>query len=298
MDLKPFLTVEEQLALLKSRGLIIEDDDAALSCLHQLNYYRLSGYTLTLRRGNKFYKDITFSDVMQIYNFDRELKMLLLQWLEDVEISLRTHIGYVLGSIGPTSYLDSSSFVSDAHHDIFRKELSNALKDNKNEAFVKHHNTKYGGVLPSWAIIETLSFGAISRLFSNLDVNIKKEICSSYYINLRYTYIENWLESLVVTRNLCAHHARLFNRGLPNAIKFGKDDFDYFLNIGFDTNAIGKKLFFPIVVLDRISHDHADLFINGINNLIKKYPFVSIKHYGFPDDWENVLSTLNEKYHV
>lgn len=293
MEQKPFLTIEEQLDLLESRGLIIDNVDNASACLARLNYYRLSGYTLTLRKGNRFYDNVKFSDVMQIYNFDRELKMLLSQWLEDIEISLRTRVGHELGRISPTSYLDVNSFASQLHFNEFREELHHALKNNKNEAFVKHHNSKYDGVLPCWAIVETLSFGALSRLFCNLNVSLKKEVCA-YYSNIRYTYFENWFEGLVVLRNMCAHHTRLYNRGLPNALKFPHEDFRYFQEIGFDQNAIGKKVFFSIVILDRICPENTPMFINGIKVLIEKYPFIKIKHYGFPNDWEDVLDKINK----
>lgn len=61
MDQKPYKTIDEQVEILKDRGLIISDEDYAKRCLTQLNYYRLSGYTLTLRKNNSFYKNITFS---------------------------------------------------------------------------------------------------------------------------------------------------------------------------------------------------------------------------------------------
>ena len=85
---KPFKTFDEQLEILQERGLNIEDIDLATTILQHLNYYRLSGYTLTLRKNDKFYKGTKLSDIIQIYNFDKELKYILLTHLEDIEISL------------------------------------------------------------------------------------------------------------------------------------------------------------------------------------------------------------------
>lgn len=297
MDLKPFLTLDQQLNLLKERGLIIDDDTATIKMLSKLNYYRLSGYSLTLKRGERFNSNIHFDDIMEIYNFDRELKAIMLCWLEEVEISLRTHIAYTLGEIDPKSYLDSTIFISEAHYEQFTAELSRALSDNKNEAFIKHHNRKYNGKLPVWVIVETLSFGALSRFFSSLDVTLKKEICSMYYHEIRYTYIENWLEGLVVVRNLCAHHSRLFNRGLPNAIRFPRRDFEFLTkDCGYSNDAVGKKLFFPAIILDRISNDFSETFMTAFEDLQQKYKFVDIKYYGFLKDWSAILSYLNEEY--
>ena len=296
MDVKPYLTIEEQLQLLKDRGLYVDDDDEAMHMLHDLNYYRLSGYMLTLKKGDHFYSNIHFSDIMQIYNFDRELKGIMLFWLEEVEIALRTHIAYIMGKHGNTSYQDPSNFISDVHHEKFLEELQGALSDNKNEAFIKHHNTKYGGTLPVWVVVETLSFGAVSRLFTSLNIDIKKDNCEDYYFGIPPKYIENWLEGLVVVRNLCAHHARLFNRGLPNAIAFSRQEFSYLLDCGYDSNAVGKKLFFPVIIMDRLSPASSEWFRNTFADLRRKYPFVDIKHYGFMRDWESILDKLNKNY--
>ena len=77
--------------------------------LANLNYYRLSAYTLTLRKDDKFYDNVHFSDVMQIYNFDMELRASLMYLLESIEVSMRTHIGYYHAKFfGPLGYCDKS----------------------------------------------------------------------------------------------------------------------------------------------------------------------------------------------
>lgn len=298
MDIKPYLTIDEQLELLKRRGLFVEDDSSAKDTLSKFNYYRLSGYMLTLKKDEHFYNNASFDGVLQIYNFDRELKSLLLLWLEDVEIFLRTHIAYVLGNYGATSYMDESSFASKEHQDEFLLELKKALADNKNEAFIKHHKTKYNGVVPVWVAVETLSFGAVSRLFTSLNPKIKIEICDKFYYGLHPKYISNWLECLVVLRNMCAHHSRLFNRGLPNTIKFAAKDFSFLLKSGYEANAIGKKVVFPIIILERLVPDFANEFFEKFRELQDKYPFVDVKHYGFIGNWEKIIEDVNIDFRV
>lgn len=73
-EVKPFKTIEEQIAILENRGLIIDDKELAKKSLANLNYYRLSAYTLTLRKDDHFYDNVHFSDMMQIYKFDMELR--------------------------------------------------------------------------------------------------------------------------------------------------------------------------------------------------------------------------------
>ena len=82
MTHKPFKTIDEQIIILQNKGLEINDVNSAKTALAELNYYRLSGYTLTLRKNDKFYTGTTFDDVMQIYQFDRKLKFLLLDLLK------------------------------------------------------------------------------------------------------------------------------------------------------------------------------------------------------------------------
>lgn len=295
---KPYKDLDEQIEILKERGLIIKDDKCAKSTLETLNYYRLSGYTLTMRNGNTFYSDAKFSDAMQIYHFDQELKYVLLYHLEEVEISLRTHLAYILGQYGGESYLKPDYYMSQEHRDQFMTEIHRALKDNRNEAFVKHHNTSYGGILPIWALVETLSFGTLSRLFSALNTSVKKEICENYYGNIRYTYITSWLESLVVIRNLCAHHSRIYNRGIPLTPPFCQEDRDFFVESGYDGNSIGKRVFFHLIILCRMSgsDDTETKLISSIIRLKEIYPFTDLKHYGFKYNWIDLLHKSNQKY--
>jgi abortive infection bacteriophage resistance protein len=302
---KIFKNIEEQIALLSNdKGLIIDDVEYAKNCLSELNYYRLSGYSLTLRKNDHFYKDSKFSDIMQIYNFDREIKILLLGYLENVEISLRTHIAYELGqqdnvSSGTISYMKKDNYISNCHYNRFMETITREISNNRDEAFVKHHQRKYDGVLPIWAMVETLSFGKSSMLFASLNNDLKKQICDKYYYGIRYTVIENFLEGLVVLRNICAHHSRLYNRGLPHKPNFSNWEISYFEKQSYERESIGNKLFFRLLVLIRLSPDRlgiSNTIINDICNLKEKYPFVDLKHYGFTKNWKNIIDHLVYEY--
>lgn len=83
-EVKPFKTIDEQIAILENRGLIIDDEEVAKKFLSNLNYYRLSAYALTLRKDDHFYDDVHFSDVMQIYKFDMELRAALMYHFIDL----------------------------------------------------------------------------------------------------------------------------------------------------------------------------------------------------------------------
>lgn len=92
---KPFKSIPEQLQLLRDRGLIIDDD--AEHYLRHLNYYRLAGYWLPFEQNHSthsFRTNTHFDDVLNLYLFDRELRLLLLDAIERLEVSIRTHWAY------------------------------------------------------------------------------------------------------------------------------------------------------------------------------------------------------------
>ncbi|MCM1183411.1 MAG: Abi family protein [Roseburia sp.] len=129
-EIKPFRTIEEQMMILKERGLIIDDEEEAKKFLGNLNYYRLSAYTLTLRKNNRFYDNVHFSNVMQIYNFDMELRAALMYLLESIEISMRTYIGYFHGkAYGALGYYEASAFEDKERFKKFTEDYKSAIDE-------------------------------------------------------------------------------------------------------------------------------------------------------------------------
>lgn len=166
-DIKQFKTADEQIEILTQRGLIIDDINEARQLLLNLNYYRISAYSLTLRKNDNFYNNVHFCDIMQIYDFDMELRASLLYLLEYIEVSIRTHVGYYHAkTYSPVGYLDCSTFKDVTRYEKFKPDFENAIKEyGCKEAFVKHHKEVYDGQFPIWALIELLSFGSLSRVF-------------------------------------------------------------------------------------------------------------------------------------
>ncbi|MGL5086139.1 MAG: Abi family protein [Clostridium sp.] len=297
MESKPFRTIQQQIEILKDRGLIINDKIYANRVLSHINYYRLSGYTLTLRKNNEFNNNITLEQVIQIYNFDSELRADLLYLLEHIEISFRTHFGYFHSEkYGPLGYLSKEAFLENGHYKKFNDIITQLIKENeKNEVFIKHHKEKYDGYFPSWVIVELMSFGCLSRGFKNLHNEVKESICKQHYSPIPYEYIENWLQGFVILRNICAHRGRLYNRYIAFSLRLSKKDKNIFKDYDLDLNKQTKQLFTYIYVMNKLVDDtQVKLnFSNRINTLIKKYPFVKLQYYGFPKDWRNILN-INE----
>ncbi|MCR5742978.1 MAG: Abi family protein [Lachnospiraceae bacterium] len=295
-NVKPFKTIEEQIKILKTRGLIISDEDKASKLLSSLNYYRLSAYSLTLRKNDSFYDNVSFDDIIQIYNFDMELRAALMYLLESVEISMRTNIAYFFAEkYGPLGYYDSSNFDDTDRFNAFEDEYQKAIDEYGNtEAFVKHHKKTYNNQFPIWVLVELLTLGTLSRLFNNLKLIDRKNICKKKYSPINERYISNWLHCCTILRNICAHRARLYNRPLPISVLLGKRDKKIFKENNISINRASKQLFAYIIVIKKIIPDEAiwDTFAKKICELVSKYPFVRLEHYGFTQDWKEVLGIV------
>ena len=109
---KEFKTIAEQIALLKSRGLKIPNETKAGDFLLRNNYYRVSGYSLTLRKHDVFYPKFEFQNIMDIYYFDHELRHLLMHYIDCIEVSLKSVYAYEFSKVyGPTGYFDTKPII-------------------------------------------------------------------------------------------------------------------------------------------------------------------------------------------
>lgn len=293
-NVKPFKTINEQIDLLESRNLIIEDREEARKSLIRLNYYRLSGYSLTLRKDDRFYSGVSFDGLMQLYNFDSELRVAVLYLLENVEVSFRTFVCYyhakTYGSLG---YLEETSFKDGNKFKSFIDRVKDIInKNSAREIFITHHMHKYNGDIPIWVIVELLSFGELSKLFKNIDRNTQNEICHDNFEKITPQYIENWLQAFSILRNICAHRGRLYNRFINFSIKLSGKDIKRLKSDNLEINAVNKQLFSYIFVLFKLIEDQSvkHNFIKRLEDLQAKYPFTKMEYFGFPGNWYEYLN--------
>lgn len=184
---KPYLTFEQQLALLKGRGLIVTDDAAALSCLHRIGYYRLSAYwyplrrfelqkcaetgELLVRRLDEFQPDSSFEQVLSLYVFGKRLRLLVLDAVERIEVALRVDVSYLLGSKDPFAHVNPEllhgNFAKRAapatgrtRHQVWLDRYQSMVSRSQ-EDFVRHYQQKYGEPFPIWVAVELWEFGML-----------------------------------------------------------------------------------------------------------------------------------------
>lgn len=147
---KDFKTIEEQLEILRSRGLTINDESQAKDFLLRNNYYRISGYSLTLRKNNVFSKSATFQNIVDIYHFDHEFKHIILQYLEVIEVQMKSVYAYEFSKVhGPVGYLDHSFFTNKSKHkEIIAKAEQQKIQRLPHEAYLKHFVNEQQHAIP------------------------------------------------------------------------------------------------------------------------------------------------------
>jgi abortive infection bacteriophage resistance protein len=223
MSSKPALSVDEQIELLKERGLGIEDIDLARHYLQNVSYYRLKGYWWDMQAdlsAHIFHPGYTFTDVVDRYNFDRHLRLILFDAIERIEIAVRTRLIYYMScAYGPCWYLDHRLFDGKARsngipvHQLSVDKLLSEFK-NSSEIFAVDHRKRYPQSHPdSWKVLEVASLGNLSKLYKNIQHTLpaKGEIAKSMGLNIPKE-LSSWLECIAYVRNIVAHHSRLWSR--------------------------------------------------------------------------------------
>jgi abortive infection bacteriophage resistance protein len=220
-------TIVEQIALLKNRGLEIESEEDTAHFLSHISFYRLGEYWHSMQSDLKnhiFKPESKFKDVMALYCFDRELRILLFDVIEKLEISLRAKLIYHLShEFDPWWFQNFNLFGDSLALAKTLSGLEEEISRNRKETILKNHFKNYkedGRFPPAWKTLEQTSFGTLSKLYGNLKNTINsKDIIAQEYGAVNHTYLPSWLQSIAQIRNYCAHHSRLWNRNLPTTVK-------------------------------------------------------------------------------
>lgn len=277
---------QQQIEILKNRGLLIEDENRAITILERINYYRFMAYGLTLKRTStleEIYEDgVSFESIFSLYEFDKKLRTLLLEAIESIEIAFRAQIAYHHAhTYGPLAYREAGCFSKVTFHEKFLNNLERSLKENKNELFVAHHYSKYQGQFPIWVAIEVLSFSTLSMLYKNLENTVKQRIAKKYY-GVHFSYIQSWLHTLTTIRNIVAHHGRLYGKQLIIRPKIFSEESKVISN---------KKLFSVFVIVSKLlSPEEKIVFKSQMEMLVSAYEeSIDLQELGFPQDWSSYL---------
>lgn len=275
--------------LLKSRGLIITDEQRAEAYITNIGYYRLSAYMLpflTMPKTNHIFKPgVTFDNVLDLYRFDKKLRVLLFNEIEKIEIAFREAVANVTAKMSGDIFwmTDSKYFKNQASYTktfaIIDSEYSKSTED-----FIKHFKSTYSDpYAPAWTISEIIPFGTTVQLYKNLaDQRIRKQIARQF--GLQPQALESWVTTLALTRNACCHHSRVWNKVNLIIPADAKQMSRPWLTIPVAKDRIYFNICMIKFFLDIISPTND--FKNKLLTLFGKFPQIDLKAMGFPTGWD------------
>ncbi len=301
------LSITEQIEQLQKRGLRITEADNASHYLSHIGYYRLAGYWWPMQEDkikHIFKPNSCFADVIALYNFDRELRLLIFDSIEKIEISLRTKLIYHLSHEFDPWWFQNTNLFTDSRELIKTLASIGAEIERSKDTFIKAHKNKHTDDLrfpPAWKTLELTSFGSLSKLYGNLKNTIRsKDIIAEEFGTVNHTFLPSWLQSITQIRNYCAHYSRLWNKNLPGRPKLlskppmpwlgdvpKEHEFHmiyvhlccikYLVNIVHPTNHFTQRLSALLIKYSNVDPNALGLKPNWQNEPVWKYSVIEIK---------------------
>lgn len=293
------LSFEDQADLLLSRGLVANRDEL-IGRLKAVNYYRLTGYLHPFKRpDDSFVPGTTLDTVWRRYVFDRRLRVLVLDAIERIEVAVRTRLIYHLchhvpqggtEPLGPFGYLDGRNLPGlkgASEYLKWRSKLAMETDRAKSEKFVQHFRAKYGAEhpeLPGWMVAELMSFGALLTLAKSVVPGVQKQVADDFGFPVEHFI--SWLQALMVLRNACAHHDRIWNRESGKACKPQRNKFPlWHCKPVIPNDRTGYLLTICRYWLGLLSH--TTRWRDRVFALFDEFPEIPLSQMGLPADWRN-----------
>lgn len=287
-------SIESALHALEEKGLNIENFDMAINIANQISPFHLEQYGLQFFKnsGGRYKEGSSFEQIYENYCVDRSIKNFLFDYLSYVEVKLRNVLSSVIqDSMGNYGYLDKRNFKNPSYHENFINEVNSEL-DRANEPFVKKELEKYNENLPIYMVTEIITFGGLSRLYSNLREREQKMLVRIYGYPDHAALSDN-LDALGDIRNTCAHHGRLAYRNFKDACYILNQDrvIISYMNPEFIINP--KGLFANILCMVRLlCEDQARDMLEDFSKVFNDFPDFDLSWINFPRNWEKILYTI------
>lgn len=308
MRKKIFKTLDEQIEILKSKGLVINDMEKAKNILLRENYFFISGYRHLFMKSKKdqtFIPGTTFEELYAMFVFDRRVRNIFFKNLLMIENNIKSLISYQLSKkygYKEKDYLNPNNFSKDPIksrqvHDVLNKVKRQIRNNVKQHSATMHYVTNYG-YIPLWILVKVLSFGIVAETYDILDETDQIEIAKNYDIEAETLVI--YLSILSNYRNLCAHEDILYDHRTQKLIPDTK--YHYLLNIDMTDGEYnyGKNDLFAVVIIMKYLLTESEFreFINEISYEIDilegKTNILPINNFlnkiGFPDNWREILN--------
>ena len=303
MNRKRFLTYDEQISfLLEQKQLIIEDQEYAKRILFQTGYFALvNGYKRIFKnpQTNKFQVGVRFEDVYGMYCFDRNLRSILLKYIliceQTIKSSLSYHFCQIYGEdqkayLNPINYLQSEN-----HSRIIKKliqKMSAHLNENSSYYYIRHYVKRYQSV-PFWVLVNTLTLGQVSKMYSCQKSRVKIQICKDFG-EIRENELERMLSIMTKFRNVCAHNDRLFNFKTQDALPDLLIHQMLQIPRRLGRYCCGKEdLFAQVIILKMLlQEEDFEWFYTELKQCFQRHSVYQTILYqmGFPENWKEIAN--------
>ncbi len=306
MKTKTFKTLDEQIEILISKGLVIKDIESAKQVLLRENYFFLNGYRhlfLKSEEDRTFISGTTFREVHAMFYFDRQLRNIIFKNILIVENNLKSILSYVMSKnhgFKENNYLNPNNFVRDSKrnrqiNDLIKKMKRQISVNGRQHTATAHYLNNYG-YIPLWIVVKVLSFGIVGELYTVLQHQDQKEIAEVFEMDI-YSMVE-YLPILANYRNLCAHEDVCYMNKTQKDIEDTK--YHKLLNIPQEEGEYiyGKNDLFALVIILKyvLNTDNFNLFINEveyeIDRLAGKLEAITIdkvlRQMGFPQNYREI----------
>lgn len=290
--MKEYKTFNQQLAILRSRGLEVPTNGQPKRFLETENYYNIiNGYKdLFLERTDdnkpiipkQYRKGTHFNELKALFLFDRELRFIFLKYVLIFENSFKTVISHEFCRKypKPNSYLEIKNYVENNPKKVLQQIaiLTKTIHDKVDkEGAIKHYIEEYGAV-PLWVLVNYLTIGNLAHLYDILIDADKNVIAKFYYDKYVKQYVSNnvlrisgadlasALKIINLVRNKCAHDERLYNSNFRN-VKVANVA-KHFKFEHYDNSRIIVAILYLKLLLDK---KYFQKFYSELTKLLEKY---------------------------
>lgn len=276
--MKKATTIEEQIKILIDRGVEMDfNQDKVKEILFDIGYFRLGfycfpfekGYPCKKNRTHKYRLGTKFSDIVSLYYLDVNLRHILIKYISRIEINFRTKIIYESSHHykHTNTWFADPKVMKEKYLVQFDKIVYNKSFKQNNEVIKKHHKTHTVKYAPAWKTIEFITFGGILKIYQNLKDESLKQVISNHFNINNIKVFENYIETIVKIRNVCAHSCALYDFRLPKSLKNGPA-----LKITIDNNNILQSAITVILyILGNISKNRKEDMEKELNELFEQH---------------------------
>ena len=312
MKAKQFKTIDEQIEILKHKGLIINNEGYAKEVLLRENYFFLSGYRHVFMDPNdskRYVEGTTFEELYSLFLFDRQFRNIIFKNLLIIENNFKSIISYRLSKkygykehdyLKPKNF-DTSPEKSRQVNDLLKKMKRQIHVNGRQHSATMHYLSNYG-YIPLWVLVKVLSFGIVSELYSILRIDDRIAIAELYKMDIGT--LSTYLPILSNYRNLCAHEDILYENKTQKLI--GNTIYHSLLNIPKEEGEYiyGKNDLYALIIIIKqmLKQNEVKNMVleieHALNNLaynLRSIPISKVlNRMGFPENWKEIANIVKE----